>query len=433
VRILAITAGAADMLCGSCLRDNALAAALLARGHDVVLAPIYTPTVTDEPNVSQRRVFFGGISVYLQQHVPVFRRTPWVLDRLWDAPAVLRRAARRSIRIDPHALGTMTVSMLKGEAGHQRKEIEKLVHWLRSEPPFDVVSLPNSMLIGLAAPIRRALSRPVVCTLTGEDLFLEGLAEPYRSESLRLIRSQLDAVDLFVAVSESSAEFMAGYLGIPADRIRVVPIGINLEGFGPARPPVAPRPFTVGYLARVAPEKGLHELCEAYMILRRRRGLGEARLEVAGYLGAGDREYLAQAERRMAEWGLAGEFRYHGTLDRTRKIAFLQGLDVLSVPAPYPEPKGIFVLEAMACGVPVVQPRHGAFPEMIRKTGGGVLVEPGSAEALADGLLALATDRARRAALGRAGLEGVRRHYDVARMADGMLAVYEELIPAHPA
>src|SRR5690606_10156408 len=98
------------------------------------LMPIYTPTRTDEPNVSASRVFFGGISVYLQQHVPLLRKTPAVLDRLWDAPAVLRLASRRQIKVDPSLLGRMTVSMLRGADGHQAKEVDKLRDWLAAEP-----------------------------------------------------------------------------------------------------------------------------------------------------------------------------------------------------------------------------------------------------------------------------------------------------------
>ncbi|HYP53355.1 MAG TPA: hypothetical protein VEQ42_07435, partial [Pyrinomonadaceae bacterium] len=182
MRILQITAGAAQMYCGSCLRDNALASELIRRGHDVVLVPIYTPTLTDERNVSSGRVFFGGISVYLEQHSAVFRHTPRWLDRLWDSTAALRLASRRSIPTSPKLLGELTISMLRGEDGNQRKELDKMLDWLRREPPFDIVSLPYTLLIGLAKPIREALKRPVFCTLQGEDLFLEGLQESYRSE-----------------------------------------------------------------------------------------------------------------------------------------------------------------------------------------------------------------------------------------------------------
>ena len=115
MRILSLTAGAASMYCGSCLRDNALAAELIARGHDVTLLPVYTPTLTDEPNVSGRRVFFGGVSVYLQQHFAFFRTSPRWLDRLWDSARFIRIVSRRSIQTDGKFLGGMTVSMLKGE------------------------------------------------------------------------------------------------------------------------------------------------------------------------------------------------------------------------------------------------------------------------------------------------------------------------------
>ena len=85
------------MYCGSCLRDNALATELIARGHDVTLLPVYTPTRTDEQNVSDEKVFFGGISVYLEQYVPAFRNSPRWLDRLWDSKLMLDLASRRSI------------------------------------------------------------------------------------------------------------------------------------------------------------------------------------------------------------------------------------------------------------------------------------------------------------------------------------------------
>jgi glycosyltransferase involved in cell wall biosynthesis len=423
MKILYITAGAANMYCGSCLRDNALAAEMIARGHDVTLVPIYTPTLTDEPNVSQDKIFFGGISVYLQQYHSLFRKSPRFLDRLWDSGWALKMASRRSLPTSPELLGELTVSMLKGEEGNQRKELEKMLDWLKHEAPPDVVSLPYTLLIGLAKPIKEALKRPVVCTLQGEDLFLEGLHEPYRSRSLALIRESVKHVDAFIAVSHYYARFMPGYLGIPAEKIRVVPLGINLQGYE-ARAPSARETFTVGYFARVAPEKGLHLLAEAYRLLRERANVPAMRLEAAGYLGAEHKDYLKGIEQRMKEWGLAHEFNYRGVLDRREKIEFLRGLDVLSVPATYDEPKGIFLLEAMACGVPLVQPRRGAFTEIIEKTRGGLLVEPDDAEALAEGIFKLYRDRSLAKELGQNGHSGVREHYSVARMADDALEVY---------
>jgi glycosyltransferase involved in cell wall biosynthesis len=426
VRILSFTGGAGTMYCGSCLRDNALAAELLARGHDVVLTPVYTPTRTDERNVSQDHVFFGGISVYLEQHSSLFRHTPWFLDRLWDAGWVIRMASKRQIKVDPKSLGELTVSMLKGEDGFQRKEIRKLLDWLQREPPFDVVNLPYTLLLGLAEPLKRALNVAVCCTLQGEDLFLDGLGEPYKQQSMELIRSAAVHVDAFLPVSRYYLDYMPGYLGIPRDKMQLVPLGINLDGYTPGNHPRS-ETFTIGYLARVAPEKGLHVLAEAYRRLRSRPGVGKSRLLVAGYLAHEHQEYVEKIRSDIRHWGLESEFEYVGELDRAQKIAFLQRLDVLSVPATYQEPKGIFLFEAMASGVPVVQPRRGAFPEIIENTGGGLIVEADDPDALADGILELWRDPARAAALGKAGAEGVRRHYTVGRMADAAENVYDQL------
>jgi glycosyltransferase involved in cell wall biosynthesis len=431
VRILSITAGAADMFCGSCLRDNALARELLGRGHDVTLQPVYTPTVTDEENVSRDRVLFGGVSVYLQQHVGVFRRTPWLLDRLWDSRAFLRFVSKRSIPVDPSGLGALTISTLQGERGFQRKEIEKLVAWLRDEAPYDVINLPNALLISLAGPIRRATGRPVVVTLQGEDLFLDGLPADDRSRAIALIREQLRDVDLFVAVSEYYRAYMADYLGIPLDRIRVGPLGVSLRDLEPTtRTRAANDPFVVGYFARVAPEKSLHVLAEAYRLLRRDRGVENARLEAAGYLAPEHRPYLQRIERQLQAWGLGGEFHYRGALDRARKVAFLHSMDVLCVPSTYKEPKGLYLLEAMACGVPVVAPHHGAFPEMLAKTSGGLLVRPDDPASFADGLAAIRNHPGQAREMGLSGAAGVQQHYSVARMADRVIEIYSEVATA---
>jgi glycosyltransferase involved in cell wall biosynthesis len=301
-----------------------------------------------------------------------------------------------------------------------------MLSWLEGETKPDVVNLQSSLFMGLAAPIKKTLGRPVCCMLQGEDLFLEGLQEPYHTEALELIRSNIESVDSFLAVSDYYADFMSRYLRIPESKIEVVPLGLNLEGYE-ARESASASPFTVGYFARIAPEKGLHILCEAYRSLRERGLMKGARLEVAGYLGSEHKDYLLGIEQHMKDWGLGEEFHYRGVLDRGQKIDFLKNLDVLSVPAPYAEPKGMCVLEAMACGVPVVEPRHGAFPEMLEKTGGGVLVEPEDSESLAKGILSLYENPSLREELGRRGQEGVQRHYNVRGMAHRALEVYSGL------
>jgi glycosyltransferase involved in cell wall biosynthesis len=427
MRLLHLTAGAGGMYCGTCLRDNALAAELQARGHDVSLLPVYTPTRTDEPNVSDAHVFFGGISVYLQQRVPLFRRTPAILDFLWDVPAVIRAATGKGVSVDPKDLGELTVSMLRGEAGFQAKEIKKLIAYLETRPPFDLVVLPVSLLIGLAPPLKHALQRPIVCMLQGEDLFLDFLAEEHKALAKDLIRAHASHVDAFLATSDYYADFMAGYLGLARDTIHTAPIGIHLEGHDPSPKPRR-EPFTLGYLARIAPEKGLHLLAEAYRILRQDKGLPPSKLRAAGYLAPEHKPYLNGIQDKLRAAGLADEFHYVGEVTREAKIAFLCEVDVLSVPSPYAEPKGLYLLEAMANAVPWVEPRHGAFVEMERRTQGGLLFEPNQTEDLAATIMTLVNDPRLAATLGRNGAEGVKAHYTAAKMAERTLEVYDKVL-----
>ena len=425
MRILSLTAGAATMYCGSCLRDNALAAELIRQGHDVTLLPFYTPTLTDEENVSrQEQVFFGGLSVFLEQHMPWFRHGR-LIDRLLDSPNVISAFTSGSIAVDPKQLGALTVSTLRGTDGHQRKEIEKLVEFVTSDAPPDVVNIPYTLLINLAAPLKRAIGKPVVVTLQGEDLFLEALPEPYKTQALELVRSQVADVDLFVAVSDYYARFMSDYLRIPDAKMRVAPLGVNVSDLSPATR-VNRDPFTIGFFARIAPEKGLHNLAAAYRVLRTTRGLPPSRLIAAGYLPPEHRPYLEGIAEELRVAGLGEEFVYRGTVDRAKKVQFFHDIDVLAVPSPYREPKGLYLLEAMACGVPVAQPDHGAFPELIARTGGGVLSKSERPEHVADALYELWKDPARARELGRRGAEGVRNHYTVTHMAHAVLKAYQD-------
>jgi glycosyltransferase involved in cell wall biosynthesis len=426
VRIAYITAGAAGNFCGSCMHDNTLVAALTALGHDALLIPTYTPIRTDEPDMSQQRVFFGGINVYLQQKLSLFRHTPWTLDRVLDAPGLLRWVSRFAVRTQAADLGELTLSMLQGELGRQRKEVDKLVQWLAADVQPEIVNLTNMLLSGMIPELKRRLTAPVLATLQGDDIFLEALPEPHRSKALQLIRAHCTSVDGFIATSAYYADFMAGYFGIPRTRIHVIHPGLSLAGHGGPRPPSANGTLRIGYFARICPEKGLHVLAEAFRILRQTPGTPPCRLHVAGWLGENNRRYFEGIKRQLAEAGLADQFAHEEAPDHASKVRFLQGLDILSVPTTYREPKGLYVLEALANGVPVVQPRHGSFPELLEATGGGLLVEPENPHDLARGLQQLLENRAHREELGRKGKEAVHQRFHAARMAQETIAVYQQ-------
>jgi glycosyltransferase involved in cell wall biosynthesis len=424
LRVVYLAAGAAGMYCGSCMRDNRLAATLIGQGHDVVLLPLYTPLKTDEHDVSVRKIHYGGINVYLDQLSRGFRRLPAWSTRFLDSPWVLGRIARFASRTRADELGPLTVSVLAGEHGPQRRELESLLRTLAEMKPA-IVNLPNLMFIGVARRIREELDVPVVCTLSGEDIFLDALPESYRRQSFDLIRERAGDIDGYVAVTSYFADHAAEHFGLPRDRIHVIPMGINANQLGRQDAPVT-APFNIGYLGRVCPEKGLALLADAF--IRLRRDGRDCRLRAAGYLAAADRMYLKNVKAKIDRAGFGADFDYLGEVTLEQKRAFLQSTHVLSVPTLWREAKGFYVLEALACGVPVVQPRHGSFPELIETTGGGLLFEPGDADALAGGIAKLMDDPSLREHLALKGYEGVRAHYDATIMADRTWALYEELV-----
>jgi glycosyltransferase involved in cell wall biosynthesis len=429
MKIAYVTAGAAGMYCGSCMHDNTLAAALGRLGHEALLIPTYTPIRTDEPDVSQKRIFFGGINVYLQQKFALFRHTPWFLDRLLNFPALLNWVSRFAVKTRAEELGELTVSMLLGEHGKQSKEIEKIVGWLVQEVRPDLINLSNALLSGMVHELKRRLPGvPVLCSLQGDDIFTEFLPEPARARTLGLIREHCREFDGFLATSAYYADFMSGYFGIDRARIHVVYPGLNLTGHGGPRPDRGGQPFTVGYFARICPEKGFHHAVDAYLHLRKLPGTDGIRLHASGWLGENHRPFFTEQVRRLEKAGLAADFQHVECPDHASKVRFLHENDVLSVPTTYREPKGLYVLEALANGVPVVQPRHGSFPELIELTGGGLLVDPGSPEQLAGAWRDLAANRRQASEMGERGRGAVHERFTAARMAEDTLAVYRRYV-----
>jgi glycosyltransferase involved in cell wall biosynthesis len=428
MKIIYLTAGAAGMYCGSCMHDNSLAKALASLGHDVQLIPLYTPILTDETSVASSRIFFVGINVYLQQNLPLFRHLPRWLTSSLDQPWLLKWASQRSVKIKGQELGALTVSMLQGSAGNQRQEVERLVDWIADEKP-DVVVFTNMLVAGCAAELKARVGCKLVVTLQGDDIFLQDLLPEFRTPALAEIRRIGSVVDQFLTNSLYYADFMADYLQLPRERFRIVPLGLETREFE-TLPPVdaTPRPPAIGYLARLAPEKGLHVLTEAFRQLRSMPDCGEVRLKIAGWLGKMNQPYVDEHFATLRNAGLADAFEYIPDLDRRGKLNFLRSLDILSVPTTYREPKGLYVLESLAAGVPVVQPAHGAFPELLHDLPGGLLVPPNDPQALAEALAELIRDPKRRRELGEQGRQAVLSERNARKMAEQTAAVWTELL-----
>jgi glycosyltransferase involved in cell wall biosynthesis len=427
MRIVTITAGTGSFHCGSCMRDNALTLALRRRGHDALMVPLYLPPILDEESAApNQNLFYGGINVYLQQTSNLFHKTPRWLDKWLDSPKLLAQVAQRAGMTRAEKLGSLTLSTLRGEEGRQLKELSRLTDWLESEAKADVICLSNALLIGMAPFIKKRTGAKVLCTLQGEDYFLDSLSEADSRACWDTLSAKAQSVDALIAVSRYYGDLMQRRAHLDPNRLHVLYNGIALDGYPQTLPDSLPNPPVVGYFARMNPLKGLGELISAYILLRQRNRIPKVRLRVGGSQTAGDALYVALLEKQLREAGLEGEFEFLPNLSRTEKITFLQSLSVLSVPATYGESFGLYLLEAWAAGVPVVQPRHAAFPELIEETRGGLLCEPNSPDSLAETLESLLLDPKQQRELGANGHNAVFSRFNVDRMAEEFLAICEQ-------
>ena len=426
LRIVQLTPGAGRMFCGACLRDNALVTALRQLGHAALMAPLYLPLTLDEEDQSAGRpIFFSGINVYLEQQSALFRRAPAWLHQALASPTLLKWASGAAAKTSSMDLGGMTLSMLRGEEGNQARDLEQLIDWLRAEKP-DVVSLSNALLVGMARRIKAALRVPVLCSLQGEDWFLDALPSPDRELAWQTAAERAADVDVFIAPSRYFADLMQRRLKLAPERVRVLPNGLNLDGYAAAPRISDVQPPVLGYFARMCREKGLETLVNAFIVLKKRGRAGNLKLRIGGSCGPADQIFVDELRARLQERSLLADVEFCPNLSRADKQAFLRSLSVFSVPAVYGEAFGLYVIEALACGVPVVQPRHAAFPELIAATGGGLLCAPGDEPALADAIESLLLDPARARSLGEAGQKAVREQFGIETMARRMAELCRE-------
>jgi glycosyltransferase involved in cell wall biosynthesis len=420
MRIAFIAAGSGPRFyCENCARDGSLARALGARGHHVETASLYLP-ISGE-NGRDAPLFCGAIGLYLRHQVPLVRRAPRWAQRILDARPLLSIAGRLSGATTPRALQDLTLSMLRGDAFTSAADAEALPRWLESVRP-DVIHLSNALLIGLAEPLRKAIGVPVTCTLQDEDTWIDAMDREAREEAWRIMTRHAASVDLFLPVSSAFGKAMAVRMGLSSDRYRVVPIGIDVDG--EPRPKPVDGPAVIGYLSRIALDMGAELLADAVLLLAGEGRFPDLRLHMTGGATAADAPVLRSLRRRFAAAGLSDRLFIEPAFDPLSRRRFLEGVTVLSVPVPRGEAFGLFMLEAMAAGVPVVQPRLGGFTELVEDTGGGILYEPNTASALAQALSSILADRGRTRDMGLAGRQAVVTRYSSAAMAEAMESAF---------
>jgi len=429
MKIVQITPGSGDnFYCENCLRDEVLVQALRARGHEVVLVPLYLPLQNESPETATDvPIFFGGVNVYLQQKMGLFRKTPRWVDQIFDWPSLLSWASRKAGMTSARDLGETTLSMLQGQEGRQVKELDRLVDWLARAPEKpDVIILSNVLLGGLAAALKQRLGVPVVCLLQDEEGFVDGLEGEYARAAWGLIQGCAPDISAFVAVSRSYEKRIAPRLGLDGTRIHTLYLGIEMAAYMPAQSP--PDPPVIGFLSRMCPERGLDTLVEAFILLKRNPELAACRLEIAGGNSQADEPFLQRLKSSLERAGVREEVSFIPEFLGGHRKRWLQGLSVMCVPETEEVAYGLEVMEALASGVPVVQPAIGVFPELIGLTGGGVLVKGNSPRAFADALEPLLLDAAAAHELGKKGRAGMNQHFDIQRTAGELVELLEKII-----
>lgn len=389
-----ITAGGAGMFCGSCMQDNSLARALRMAGTDTVLLPTYTPIRVDETDVSSSRVFLGGINVYLDSMLPGWKFLPRSMKRWLDRPGIVRGLSRFSGSTNAASLGGLTIDLLRGSVGPQKAEIRELIDYLCHDLQPDFILFSNALLSGIVPELRKRFHGRLGCLLQGDDIFLEGLKEPWKKRAMEILRQNVEKFDILLTHSHYYADFMTGYLNLPVEKFRQIPLTIDdvpdpslIRKLETTASDVTPRDITVGYFARICPEKGAFRfLNAAESVLPRRADL---RIAMGGYLPEiHRREFLERAAALKTAFG--DRFTWLGSPDnRIEKFHALAGFDWLCVPTEYREPKGIYVLEAALLGIPSLVPAHGAFPELIEELNAGRLYDPAKPDVLEDTLTLL--------------------------------------------
>ena len=410
--------------CGNCLRDSGFVSALRKAGHDAMILPVYLP-LTINGDMQGSPVFYGAVNIYLKQVFPVLRHMPGWMEHMLNSAPVLKLAAGKAGSTRVHGLEELTESMLMGKEGRQGRELDELVHFLKHHEKPDVVHFSNALLLGMAHQIREEVGVPVVCSLQDEDVWVDAMNEPYPGKIWDLLAGKAGDVDAFIAVSHYFAGVMKKKMQLPDGKMHVVHIGVNPEQY--EFHPSPPDPPAIGYLSRICEENGFGILVDAFILLKSRPGFENLRLHVTGGMTGDDKPFFQQQMKKLRKAGFNQDFGVFEDFRPENLGNFFKTVTLLSVPVLKGEAFGMYQLEALASGVPLVQPALGAFPEVIRETGAGLLYEPNTPEALSECLAPLLNDKARLTGFSANGRKAVEEKFDCSSLTMKMIGVYKEL------
>lgn len=412
--------------CGNCLRDSKYVKALKDLGHQVIKVPMYLPLFDDAHDLEEVPVFYGAVNLYLKQRFPLFRHMPAFVEHALDSRSVLHLAAQKAGSTRAKGLEEMTLSMLLGEEGQQKAELDRMVDWLVNEAKPDIIHLSNALLLGLVRSIKERLKVPVVCSLQDEDVWVDVMSAKHRQEVWDLMSERGKEVDAFIPVSDYYAGYIQTKMQIHEEQLHTVHIGVDPYDYSPVK--ITAKKPAIGYISRMCEENGLAVLVDAYILLRKNPDFSEVTLHITGGKTNDDTDFIKEQKRKISRAGVPDSVFWLEEFDGEERLNFYDTVRIISVPVLNGEAFGLYQLEAMASGIPMVQPALGAFPEVINSSGGGLVYTPNDAAHLAEALSSLVLDEEKLLALSTAGLEGVKEHFDIHSQAKKMVNLYDQVL-----
>lgn len=412
--------------CGNCLRDSKYVVALRGQGHKVIKIPMYLPIFADEHDIKEIPVFYGAVSIYLKQLYPVFRKAPHWVDGLLNSKPLLKMAASMAGSTNAKGLEEMTVSMLLGEDGEQQEELERLVDWMEEHCKPDIVHISNALLLGLAHRIKEKLNVPIVCSLQDEDIWVDVMQPAFREQIWNLMSEKAKDVDQFIAVSKYFSEVMQQRMKLPAEKVHGLYLGVDPQDYEFILPRDKGR--NIGFISRMCHENGFDIVVDAFIQLKRRAGFEDVKLILTGGSTGSDTSYIKEIRKKISRENLDGQMEFVDDFEESGRKAFFSKVSVITVPVRNGEAFGMYLLESMASGIPVVQPALGAFPEIVNLSGGGIIYQPNTPDALCDALALLLSDRDKLDTLSLNGRKGVEINFNIHDHAKEMIEVYQKML-----
>lgn len=409
--------------CGNCLRDSKYIESIRAQGLEVIIVPMYLPLFPKEKNDEQIPVFYGAISIYLKQLFPAFRHAPKWVESMLNSKLMLKFASSMANSTRSKGLEDMTISMLLGEHGQQKEELEKMVDWLENHYKADVIHISNALLLGLARTLKERLKIPVVCSLQDEDVWVDGMDEAFKEKTWNLLREKAKDVDQFISVSHYFTSFMKEKLNLPADKITTLHLGVDPADYTFRN--AAEKGKNIGFLSRLCEENGLDILVDAFILLKQMPGNEESKLLLTGGSTGDDTHFIAEQKRKIHHAELTDQVVFIHDFSAEKRNDFLDRVTLMTVPVKHGEAFGIYLTEAMAAGIPIVQPALGAFPEIVRDSGGGIIYEPNTPLALAKTLHALLADQKMLKTLSTQARKSIEKTFNIHALSKEMAFIYE--------